>query len=131
MFLGAGTVIHGNADNQDMRIMGRFRKFMPYTAIAFVIAFLAIAGVPPFAGFWAKDGVLEKAFQPTEYALWIVGLLAAILTGALHDPPGPPHLLRQRAVGGNATRWRPRTPNPSTPTTTVRTSSPSTPPRRR
>jgi NADH-quinone oxidoreductase subunit L len=62
--------------------MGRFRKFMPYTAIAFVIAFLAIAGVPPFAGFWAKDGVLEKAFQADQYALWIVGLLAAILTGA-------------------------------------------------
>ena len=63
LFLGAGTVIHGNDDNQDMRIMGGFRKFMPYTAIAFVIAFLAIAGVPPFAGFWAKDDVLEKAFQ--------------------------------------------------------------------
>ena len=82
LFLGAGTVIHGNADNQDMRIMGRFHKYMPYTAIAFVIAFLAIAGVPPFAGFWAKDGVLEKAFQTDHYGLWIVGLLAAILTGA-------------------------------------------------
>jgi NADH-quinone oxidoreductase subunit L len=82
LFLGAGTVIHGGADNQDMRIMGGFRKYMPYTAIAFVIAFLAIAGVPPFAGFWAKDGVLEKAFESNEYGLWIVGLLAAILTGA-------------------------------------------------
>ena len=82
LFLGAGTVIHGNGDNQDMRIMGGFRKFMPYTAVAFIIAFLAIAGVPPFAGFWAKDGVLEKAFQSDEYGLWIVGLLAAILTGA-------------------------------------------------
>jgi NADH-quinone oxidoreductase subunit L len=82
LFLGAGTVIHGNADNQDMRIMGRFRKYMPYTAIAFVIAFLAIAGVPPFAGFWAKDGVLEKAFQADQYGLWIIGLLAAVLTAA-------------------------------------------------
>jgi NADH-quinone oxidoreductase subunit L len=82
LFLGAGTVIHGNADNQDMRIMGRFHKYMPYTAIAFVIAFLAIAGVPPFAGFWAKDGVLEKAFQADQYGLWIIGLFAAILTGA-------------------------------------------------
>jgi NADH-quinone oxidoreductase subunit L len=82
LFLGAGTVIHGNADNQDMRIMGRFHKYMPYTAISFVIAFLAIAGVPPFAGFWAKDGVLEKAFQADQYGLWIIGLLAAILTGA-------------------------------------------------
>ena len=82
LFLGAGTVIHGNGDNQDMRIMGGFRKYMPYTAVAFIIAFLAIAGVPPFAGFWAKDGVLEKAFQSDDYGLWIVGLLAAILTGA-------------------------------------------------
>ena len=55
---------------------------MPYTAFAFVIAFLAIAGVPPFAGFWAKDGVLEKTFQSDQYAMWIVGLAAAILTGA-------------------------------------------------
>jgi NADH-quinone oxidoreductase subunit L len=82
LFLGAGTVIHGGADNQDMRIMGGFRKYMPYTAIAFVIAFLAIAGVPPFAGFWAKDGVLEKAFQADQYGLWIIGLLAAVLTAA-------------------------------------------------
>jgi NADH-quinone oxidoreductase subunit L len=82
LFLGAGTVIHGNGDNQDMRIMGGFRKYMPYTAIAFIIAFLAIAGVPPFAGFWAKDGVLEEAFQSDQFGLWIVGLLAAILTGA-------------------------------------------------
>jgi NADH-quinone oxidoreductase subunit L len=55
---------------------------MPYTAIAFVIAFLAIAGVPPFSGFWAKDGVLEKAFESNEYGLWIIGLLAAVLTAA-------------------------------------------------
>ncbi len=82
LFLGAGTVIHGNGDNQDMRIMGGFRKFMPYTATAFVIAWLAIAGVPPFSGFFAKDGVLEKAYQHSDYGLWIVGLLAAILTGA-------------------------------------------------
>jgi len=82
LFLGAGTVIHGNDDNQDMRIMGGFRKYMPYTAMAFIVAFLAIAGVPPFAGFWAKDGVLEKVFQSSEYGLWIVGLAAAILTGA-------------------------------------------------
>ncbi|MFI5053894.1 MAG: NADH-quinone oxidoreductase subunit L [Acidimicrobiia bacterium] len=82
LFLGSGTVIHGNGDNQDMRIMGGFRKFMPYTAVAFVIAWLAIAGVPPFSGFFAKDGVLEKAFEHSDYGLWVVGLAAAILTGA-------------------------------------------------
>ncbi|HEX9505542.1 MAG TPA: NADH-quinone oxidoreductase subunit L [Acidimicrobiia bacterium] len=82
LFLGAGTVIHGNGDNQDMRIMGGFRKYMPYTATAFVIAWLAIAGVPPFSGFFAKDGVLEKAFEHSDYGLWVVGLAAAVLTGA-------------------------------------------------
>ena len=68
LFLGAGTVIHGDADNQDMRIMGRFHKYTPYTAHRVRDRFLAIAGVPPFAGFWAKDGVLEKAFQTDHYA---------------------------------------------------------------
>jgi NADH-quinone oxidoreductase subunit L len=82
LFLGSGTVIHGNGDNQDMRIMGGFRKYMPYTAVAFVIAWLAIAGVPPFSGFFAKDGVLEKAYEHSDYGLWVVGLAAALLTGA-------------------------------------------------
>jgi NADH-quinone oxidoreductase subunit L len=82
LFLGSGTVIHGNGDNQDMRIMGGFRKYMPYTAFAFVVAWLAIAGVPPFSGFFAKDGVLENAFEHSDYGLWIVGLVAAVLTGA-------------------------------------------------
>ncbi len=83
LFLGAGTVIHGNDDNQDMRIMGGFRKYMPYTAIAFIIAFLAIAGVPPFAGFWAKDGVLEKVVPGApSTASGSSACAAAILTGA-------------------------------------------------
>jgi NADH-quinone oxidoreductase subunit L len=82
LFLGSGTVIHGNGDNQDMRIMGGFRKYMPYTAAAFIIAWLAIAGVPPFSGFFAKDGVLEKAYEHSDYGLWVVGLAAALLTGA-------------------------------------------------
>jgi NADH-quinone oxidoreductase subunit L len=82
LFLGSGTVIHGNGDNQDMRLMGGFRKYMPYTATAFVIAWLAIAGVPPFSGFFAKDGVLEKTFEHSDYGLWVVGLAAAVLTGA-------------------------------------------------
>ena len=82
LFLGAGTVIHGNGDNQDMRIMGGFRKYMPYTAGAFVVAWLAISGLPPFSGFFAKDGVLEKVYEHSDYGLWAVGLVAAILTGA-------------------------------------------------
>ena len=52
LFLGSGSVIHGMHHEQDMRRMGALRKLMPITAITFIIGWLAIAGVPPFAGFW-------------------------------------------------------------------------------
>jgi len=81
LFLGAGTVIHGSEDNQDIRTMGRYRRYLPLTGLAFVVAWLAIAGVPPFAGFWAKDDVIGDAFYSGGYALWIVGLSAALFTG--------------------------------------------------
>jgi len=81
LFLGAGSVIHGNADNQDMRIMGRLRRYLPYTSLAFVAAWLAIAGVPPFAGFWSKDEILSKAFFDHDYGVYALGLVAALLTG--------------------------------------------------
>lgn len=81
LFLGAGSVIHGNADNQDMRVMGGFRKYMPITAGVCVVAWLAISGVPPFSGFWSKDEILSKAFFADEYGLWIFGVVAALLTG--------------------------------------------------
>jgi NADH-quinone oxidoreductase subunit L len=80
LFMGAGSVIHGNGETQDLRVMGGLRKFMPLTAIAFILAWLAIAGIPPFSGFWAKDGVLEQAYLTHNYGVWIVGLLAAVLT---------------------------------------------------
>jgi NADH-quinone oxidoreductase subunit L len=81
LFLGAGSVIHGNEDNQDIRVMGRFRRFLPYTAIGMTIAWLAIAGVPPFAGFWSKDEILESAFISGDYGVWVLGLIAAVFTG--------------------------------------------------
>jgi NADH-quinone oxidoreductase subunit L len=81
LFLGAGSVIHGNGDNQDMRVMGGFRKYMPLTAIAMIIGWLSIAGVPPFSGFWSKDEILTKAFLGHDYGVWAIGLLAALLTG--------------------------------------------------
>ena len=86
LFLGAGSVIHGNDDNQDMRTMGGLRKYMPFTALGFIIAWLAIAGVPPFAGFWAKDEVLVAAYFAGDYGVWIVGTLAALAHRLLHDP---------------------------------------------
>ena len=58
LFLGSGSVIHGMHDEQDMRKMGGLRKLMPITAGTFIVGWLAIAGVPPFAGFWSKDEIL-------------------------------------------------------------------------
>ena len=81
LFLGAGSVIHGNGDNQDMRIMGSFRKFMPITALSMIAAWLAISGVPPLAGFWSKDEILTKAFLADEYGVWLLGTIAALITG--------------------------------------------------
>jgi NADH-quinone oxidoreductase subunit L len=81
LFLGAGSVIHGNAENQDMRAMGRLGRFLPLTAFGMVVAWLAIAGVPPFGGFWAKDAVLEGGFFHHDYGAWALGLLATVMTG--------------------------------------------------
>jgi NADH-quinone oxidoreductase subunit L len=80
LFLGAGSVIHGVGDHQDLRTMGKLRRFLPFTAIGFIVAWLTIAGMPPFSGFWAKDDVLAKAFYANDYALWAIGVAAAALT---------------------------------------------------
>jgi NADH-quinone oxidoreductase subunit L len=80
LFLGSGSVIHGVHDEQDMRFMGGLRKYMPFTFATFIIGWLAIAGVFPLAGFWAKDEILAKAFFSHNYGLWAVGLAAAVLT---------------------------------------------------
>jgi NADH-quinone oxidoreductase subunit L len=80
LFLGAGAVIHGMGDEQDMRRMGNLRKYMPITAATFIIGWLAIAGVIPFDGFWSKDEILAKAYFNGDYALWAVGLIAALAT---------------------------------------------------
>ncbi|MBK5289329.1 MAG: NADH-quinone oxidoreductase subunit L, partial [Acidimicrobiia bacterium] len=81
LFLGSGTVIHGTDETQDIRRMGGLRKYMPFTAAGFGIAWLTISGLPPFSGFWAKDGVLAAAFYDHSYVVWAIGLLAALLTG--------------------------------------------------
>ncbi|MSO87772.1 MAG: NADH-quinone oxidoreductase subunit L [Acidimicrobiia bacterium] len=79
LFLGAGSVIHGLHDEQDMRRMGNLKKYMPITAATFIVGWLAIAGVPPFAGFWSKDEILLNAYEKNP-ALWFVGLVTALLT---------------------------------------------------
>ncbi len=83
LFLGSGSVIHGMDGDQDMRHYGGLKKFMPITAGTFIIGWLAIAGVPPFAGFWSKDEILLGAWDLGGFngkALWAVGLLTALLT---------------------------------------------------
>jgi NADH-quinone oxidoreductase subunit L len=66
-------------DEQDMRRMGGLRKLMPITAATFIVGWLAIAGVPPLAGFWSKDDILLAAYD-TKPALWVIGLVTALLT---------------------------------------------------
>ena len=79
LFLGSGSVIHGMHHVQDMRRMGALRKVMPVTAFTFIIGWLAIAGVPPFAGFWSKDEILLYVYANNR-GLYVVGLITALLT---------------------------------------------------
>ena len=82
LFLGAGSVIHAMADEQDMTRMGGLRKKMPITHLTMLVATLSIAGIPPLAGFWSKDEILAVLFAKGGYftVLWAVGLLTALLT---------------------------------------------------
>src|SRR5690606_26690855 len=82
MFLGSGSVIHAMHEEQDVRKMGGLAKYMPITHITFVLGWLAIIGIPPFAGFFSKDDILAYAFfSPLgSKGLWFIGALAAICT---------------------------------------------------
>jgi NADH-quinone oxidoreductase subunit L len=95
LFLGSGSVIHAlhhayhathrHEDAQDVRNMGGLRRYLPWTASLMWVATLAIAGVPPFSGFFSKDEILARAFArghdaPVFYLLWAVGVAAALLT---------------------------------------------------
>ena len=80
MFLGAGSVIHGMHDEQDMRQMGGLRKVMPITFVTFLVGALAQAGIPPLARFFAKDALLEVAQHSGRTAVYALGTLAAFLT---------------------------------------------------
>jgi NADH-quinone oxidoreductase subunit L len=106
LFLAAGSVIHAVGGEQDLRKMGGLRKKLPVTFAVTTIGVLAIAGIPPFAGFFSKDAILYAAFlQGTNgKILWFVGLLTALLTafymfrlwymtflGEARSPQGHPH----------------------------------------
>src|SRR2546428_283607 len=79
LFLGAGSVIHGCGGEQDMRKMGGLRKYMPHTRWTMLVAYLAIAGMPLFAGFYSKDEILSGSFA-FSWKIWIVGAFGAGLT---------------------------------------------------
>jgi NADH-quinone oxidoreductase subunit L len=79
LFLGAGAVIHGLHDEQDMKRMGGLYKWMPITAVTFIVGWLAIAGIPPFAGFWSKDVILSAAYHKS-VILYAIGAFTAGLT---------------------------------------------------
>ncbi|MGA2964878.1 MAG: NADH-quinone oxidoreductase subunit L [Terriglobales bacterium] len=79
LFLAAGSVIHGVGGEQDMRKMGGLRIYMPWTFITMGIATLAIAGIPPFAGFWSKDEILWRAFG-SSWVYWLIGVITAFIT---------------------------------------------------
>jgi NADH-quinone oxidoreductase subunit L len=82
LFLGAGSVIHSMSDEQDMHRMGGLRGKMPVTATTMAVGALALAGIPPLAGFWSKDEILAADFARGGwfYILWIIGLITALLT---------------------------------------------------
>jgi NADH-quinone oxidoreductase subunit L len=85
LFLGSGSVIHGMHHEQDMRRMGGLKKYMPITFITMLIGWLAISGIPIFAGFFSKDEILWKSwstglFPNAGKILWAVGALTALLT---------------------------------------------------
>jgi len=79
LFLAAGSVIHAMSGEQDMTKMGALAKKIPTTYRTMLVATLAIAGIPPLAGFFSKDEILEKAFEHSR-ALWIVGWITAGMT---------------------------------------------------
>ncbi len=84
LFLGAGSVIHAMSDEpggdpQDIRRMGGLRKALPITFVAFLVGTIAIAGIPPFAGFFSKDEILLHVFEHNK-AMWVVGVFTSLLT---------------------------------------------------
>ena len=80
LFLGSGSVIHAMGDEQDMRKMGGLREKMPLTFWTFLISTIAIAGLPPLAGFFSKDEILWLTFSGGHPGLWLIGFAAAGMT---------------------------------------------------
>jgi NADH-quinone oxidoreductase subunit L len=80
LFLGSGAVIHALGGEQDLRNMGGLKKALPITYWTFLIGAIAIAGVPPLAGFFSKDEILFRTFSSGHVLLWIIGIVTSLLT---------------------------------------------------
>lgn len=121
LFLGAGIVIHALAGEQDIRRMGGLRRLMPKTWLAMLVGALALAGIPPFAGFFSKDAILAATLDRGWYGdlLFAAGQLGAFLTGlyifrmlivafegepSAHVREHPPHM-PEEAAPRNAMAW--------------------------
>ncbi len=79
LFLGSGSVIHAMAGEQDMRRMGALKRHLPITFATMTIGALAIAGIPPLAGFFSKDEILYRAFEANTF-IWVLAVLTAFMT---------------------------------------------------
>ena len=85
LFLGAGSVIHAMAGEQDIRKMGGLRGMIPVTAVTFLVATLAISGFPLLSGFFSKDEILASLYDGGHTFFWTAGLITAVLTAFYHD----------------------------------------------
>jgi len=81
LFLGAGSVMHGMDDEVNMRRYGGLRKFLPITYVTFGLGYLAIIGIPPFSGFFTKDGIIDAAWEKGGTSGWILAACAIIGAG--------------------------------------------------
>ena len=80
LFLGAGSVIHSMHEEQDIQHFGGLKKYMPQTYFTFLIAAMAISGIPPLSGFFSKDDILWNTFANGHIILWFIGTATALLT---------------------------------------------------
>ena len=79
LFLGAGSVIHAMHHEQDIRNMGGLKKKLPITHLTFLLGCIAIAGIPPFSGFFSKDEILAAAYEASP-VYWVIGVAGAMMT---------------------------------------------------
>ncbi len=80
LFLGAGAVIHGMHEEQNIQKYGGLKKYMPKTFATFLIATLAISGIPGLSGFFSKDEILWNAYDKGGFIFWFIGVLTAMMT---------------------------------------------------